>query len=137
MDDLSESDRSPNPLAARVKALEAENLELARQLAKAPPAGPAQGTPIHFLRGAEKVCRPGTLASDGFVAQVPRPGGFVNFGLIEFGDPLGAPQRTQTVNGVETVVPHSFSTNRGYSAIGDPDTWHLASECPVQAPQAP
>lgn len=138
-DDVRESrgGESPGPkrdpgfsLAGEVARLTAENKELARQLAKAPPAGPAMGAPVCFRRGTETVFRAARLISDGYVDSVPHPAGPVHFALIEYGDPAGAPVHMAKVNGQEVAAPHGFQTNRPHDPVGGPDSWHVPSECP-------
>lgn len=106
--------------------LRAENAELRRQLAKLPPQGPAPGTPIHYRRPAEALCRKGELVSDGYIDEVRGPGsGQVRLhALIQYGDPPDE----------KNPLTHRFQTNRAYSKSGEPDTWHLAQECPLQGP---
>lgn len=109
-----------------VQNLQAENRELRRQLAKLPPQGPAAGTPIHYRRPTEARCRKGELVSDGYIDEVRgmRPGEVRLHALIQYGDPPDE----------KNPLTHRFQTNRAYSTGGEPDTWHLASECPIQAP---
>ena len=112
--------------------LEAENAELRRQLAKAPPVGPVAGTLLHYRRGAERVCRPAEMVSDGYVDELQRHSGSVCYALIGYGDvPVAGQDAAQ-------AAIHRFQVNRAHSTIGEPDTWHLASACPFQADvQAP
>ena len=123
-------EQTPPDLAPEIARLTAENTELKRQLAKAPPAGPEVGTPVCFRRGTEAVFRAATLVSDGYVDSIQHPAGAVNFALIQYGDQAGAPPRMAKVNGVEVEAPHGFHTNRPHDPIGGPDSWHLPAECP-------
>ena len=122
-----ESPESPEAERAR---LIAENAELQRQLAKAPPRGPDKGAAVCFRRVNETICRPAVVLSDGYVESVSTPRGVILHALIEYRDPAGAPDRMAMVGSVEKAVAHGFQTNRGHSPGGEPDTWHLPSECP-------
>ena len=115
----------PEDLTAEVERLTKENAELQRQLAKAPPSGPPEGTAVCFRRGSENVCRAGKVLSDGFIEAVPVKGGMAHHALIEYGDPANA-----------TRAGHGFQTNRAHSPIGAPDTWHLPEECPFERDSA-
>jgi hypothetical protein len=106
--------RGPLVEPAELMRLERENAALkASQARTEADRGPRAGTDIRYRRAGEKGSRPGNILSDGFVERQVKPGGFIYFAHIEYGDPEDMADR----------LTHTFQCTAPYDPLGAPGSW--------------
>lgn len=116
---MADAENTTRNLAAENARLMQENIALKSVNAKVEAdRGPRAGTTIRYHRINEKVSRPGSVLSDGFIERVPKPGGFAQFAHIEYGDPETMKDRKE----------HTFETSAAYDALGTPGTWEFPED---------